>query len=173
MSTIGSVGGSSSELMAQMLQQLTAQNQSTQASSARGSPPQGGGPPPGPPPGGAGMITDKVGEFAEEAGLDAETVAALQDELDSAISTALENKDHSNDPKEVIDSAIASTFEEYGLDSDAFLSDLQESMPAGGPGMGGTGGQLPTSDMVSQMFTMMSTGTFSTGTSAGLLEALA
>ncbi len=173
MSTIGSVGGTGTELI-QMLQRLAGQSDNdSEGFAARGSPPSGGPPPGGPPEGGASAITDKVGEFAESAGLDSETVTSLQDQLSSAISAALENADESTDPREVIDGAILSTLEEYDLDGEAFLSELKASAPAGGPRTGEMGGQLPSSDVSSQMLSLMNGGASSLSTSMSLVDTLA
>ena len=177
MSIIGSVGGTGSELI-QMLQRLAGQSdENSKRIAARGSPPPGGFPPGGPPEGGAAVLTEKVGAFAEAAGLDSETVTSLQDQLSSAISAALEDADESTSPRELIDGAILSTLEEYGLDGEAFLSELKASMPTGGPSMGGMEGQLSRGDMVSEMLSSLGVSTdassLSAGTSLSLLDTLA
>ncbi len=173
MSIIGSVGGSGSELM-QMLQRLAGQSESPNGSGAPGSPPRGGFPPGGPPEGGAAVLADKVGAFAKAAGLDSETVTSLQDQLGSGISAALEDTDGSADPRELIGGAILSTLEEYGLDGEAFLSELKASMPTGGPSLGGLGSQLPSSDIVSQMFSLLNgnTNTSTLSANVSLLDAV-
>lgn len=167
MSIIEGIGGSGSELI-QMLQRLSGQGESSKGFASRGSPPAGGVPPGGPPEGCATAITDKVGAFAEAAGLDAETVASLQDKLSSAISAALEEMDGSTDPRELIDGTILSTLEEYGLDGQAFLSELKASMHAGGPSLDGTGGQLSSSDIMSQMSSLLNSSADPTSYSASL-----
>ncbi len=134
----------------------------------------GGFPPGGPPEGGAAVLADKVGAFAKAAGLDSETVTSLQDQLGSGISAALEDTDGSADPRELIGGAILSTLEEYGLDGEAFLSELKASMPTGGPSLGGLGSQLPSSDIVSQMFSLLNgnTNTSTLSANVSLLDAV-
>ncbi len=174
MSIIGSVGGSGLDLT-QMLQRLTGESESSQGQAVRGSPPEGAPPPGGPPDGGGGMISDKVGEFAKSAGLDSETVAALQEELDTAINEALEEADESTDVREVIDGAIQATLDEYGLDGEAFLSEMKASMPPEPPSPPSTGGEMTTSDIMSEMLGVLSNGTYSSSSTANLslLDALA
>ncbi|MBN1512581.1 MAG: hypothetical protein JXB13_11245 [Phycisphaerae bacterium] len=173
MSTIGSVGGSGSDLI-QMLQRLAGQSESPQEFAVGGSPPQGGPPPGGPPEDCASMVTDQVASFAEAEGLDSETVSSLQEQLASAISAALEESDGSTDPRELIDGAILSTLEEYGLDGEAFLSELKGSMPAP-PNAGEMGRGSTDSDIMSQMLSSLtgSTDTAGPSTQVSLLDIIA
>ncbi len=177
MSIIGSVGGTNSELM-QMLQRLAGQSdESSQGTAVRGSPPQGAPPPGGPPDGGA-MLSEEVASFAEEAGLDAETIAALQEDLEAAIASAMENAEESQstDPREIIDGAVTSTLAEYGLDGEAFISEFKESMPPeGAPPPGAMDAASSQEDLITQILDLVSEGTASSGAygNLSLLDTLA
>ncbi len=156
-----------------MLQRLAGRSGESEELRVRGSPPMGGPPPGRPPEGGAEMLAAKVGVFAVTAGLDEETVTSLQDQLDSAIIDALGGAEASADHRKLVDEAILNTLEEYGLDGEAFLNELEASRPAGGPVPSGSGGDLPQSDVMAQMFSLMNGDASSLSTNMRLLDALA
>ena len=167
MLSIDSLGGSGSELM-QMLQRLTGQSDNTMGIAARSNGPPQGAPPDGPPSGAPPQLTDAVASYAEEAGLDEETIATLQDELNSEISAAFESAEDGADPREIIDAAIASKFEEYGLDGEAFISELKASMPEGGPPPQSSTEELTSDEIVSQLLSSLSSSADTSTTYSGL-----
>ncbi len=69
-------------------------------------------------------MMERIESLATEAGLDSETIAALQEELQSAISTALTGivgTGDSRDPRQDVRSAVQSVLEKYGINSEDFM----------------------------------------------------
>ncbi|HRX84131.1 MAG TPA: hypothetical protein P5572_03850 [Phycisphaerae bacterium] len=142
MSTVSSVGGYGQELL-QMLQNFklqkndpsTAKTQALQPAArlAKGLSNR------------SEKFENEVGSFGEASGLDSDDVAALKQDVHTAIDNALQNANGSQDPRELVKSAVESTLQSYGLDASAFEAQLQKNAPAppafGAPGaaLGGAG----------------------------------
>lgn len=181
MSTVSSVSGYGTELL-QILQQST--RTQTGATAA----------------GGMSQMTERLAEglsdnraqkfeeqlatFAEESGLDAEQVAALQEDVRSAISAALEESDESTDHRTAIKNAVGGVLESYGLDANAFDEEMKANAPP--PPSGGMGGFSPggltagdteaqSTTAMSQLLSMLSGGSDDSGLLANLslLDAVA
>ncbi len=94
-----------------------------------------------------GAMMERIESLASEAGLDSDAIAALQEDLRSAISAAVANANRtgeSGDPREAARSAVQSTLEKYGIDLEQFAR--PEGSGAGrrntgavGPGNSGMG----------------------------------
>ena len=85
---------------------------------------------------GPDALMARIESLAADAGLDSETTASLLEELQSAVSSALENarnSGESGDPRQAVHAAVQSTLGKYGIDAD------QLKPPSGGPGFSGGG----------------------------------
>ncbi len=122
---------------------------------------QGAKPAPAPgelPEGGQNPMMERIESLAVEAGLDPETIATLQEELQAAIAAALENANEtaeSGDPREAVHSAIESVLADYGIS-------VEEPMPS-------RGGQDP---MMAQVETLAAEAGLDAETTASLIEEL-
>jgi len=76
-------------------------------------------------------MMERIESLAREAGLDSDAIASLNEDLQSAISTAIANATETNasDPRQALHSAVQSTLEKYGIDS-------QQLAPGQGAGQG-------------------------------------
>lgn len=95
---------------------------------ARGRPPDGGGGGPGQ------LMANKLTSFAEAAGLDADTTFTLQRDIKAAMGTAMANSPGEPPARTTVESALSGVLNDYGLDADAFFSELEASGPADGAG---------------------------------------
>ncbi len=74
----------------------------------------------------------KLGEAAVAAGLDADSLSDVRDEIESAIAAAKETAGDASDPGQAIREAIDGVLEKHGVDLEKFRSELQAGMGAGG-----------------------------------------
>ena len=122
---------------------------------------QGTKPAPAPgelPEGGQSPMMERIESLAVEAGLDSETIATLQEELQAAIAAALEDASQtseSGDPREAVHSAVESVLADYGIS-------VEEPMPP-------RGGQDP---MMAQVESLAAEAGLDAETTASLIEEL-
>ncbi len=97
-----------------------------------GSPPPGGPPPGGPPPGdgGGGDLKTRVTEAAVAAGLDSSETDSIQEQMDSIITSLVDNSDDTTDTKSTIQEAIDKLLAKHGVD----LNEFRQQMQAGSGG---------------------------------------
>jgi len=122
MSSIGGIGGFGIE--SQQMNPWAKEVERGRSQFGIGQMPQGSDGPQNP-------MMERIESLAAEAGLDFDAIASLKEELQSAISTAIANANGANesDPREALHSAVQSTLEKYGIDS-------QQLAPGQGAGQG-------------------------------------
>ena len=122
MSSIGGVGGFGIE--SQQMNPWAKEVERGRSQFGIGQMPQGSDRPQNP-------MMERIESLAAEAGLDSDAIASLKEELQSAISTAIANAEEGNatDRREALHSAVQSTLEKYGIDS-------QQLAPGQGAGQG-------------------------------------
>ena len=97
--------------------------------------PPDGAPPPGATEDGANKsaaMMERIESLASEAGLDSETIAALQEELQTTIASVLENANQdaeSGDPRQAVHSAVESVLEKYGISAENLMPKGQVQDP--------------------------------------------
>lgn len=138
MSSLSGIGGMGGDPL-QFLREVRGQDPAARPQGAPQVPPPGGEPPP--------SLWEDIEKSAETAGLSAEGVESLRTDLKEAIAVALQAVDRSAGPeagRETIDTAILSTLEEYGIDTEELQTRMAESRnriqnmpPPGQPPHGG------------------------------------
>jgi hypothetical protein len=124
MQSIGTVGGSGSELM-QMLQRLAGQQGTSATGSTR---------PFGPPSEKMQAEMDrKFEETLKGMGVDDETVSQIQDEIKSAVSETIGSQGKDADGRQAVQDAVDSVLQKHGIDMEEFKSQFKPPTDGMGP----------------------------------------
>ena len=154
MSSISSISSSGVDIT-QLLQRIAAQKESSNTN-------QTGQPDGTPPP----DFENKFSEALTTIGVSEEDATTIQEDVKSAIASALDGCEESEDPREAIKAAIDDTLEEHGIDPAAVQEQFQAQ---GGPEGAGGPPPPPPDDSTS---TDSSTSSTSTDTTESLLAQL-
>ncbi|MCK4660808.1 MAG: hypothetical protein KAV82_14910 [Phycisphaerae bacterium] len=144
---IVAVGSSGSDnWMLQMLQQRTQEQGGASVSTPPGVRMGGGPGGEGRPGMGVGSVSpprgaqreelwSKLESYAQDVGMSAEDLESLTSDIDSAVTSVLENMDESNDPRQVVADTIAGVLEDHGIEPESLKPTSEEmggmSMPFG------------------------------------------
>lgn len=116
--------------------------------------------PAGPPPGGPGAggpngFDSKLTDALTAAGTDSSLLEEIKNAIETAIASAKEDSDESDEPRDGIKAAVHDVLDQYGIDKDAFDQEMESGVGSVPPGPPSTGGGQANTDSQSQAGTLL------------------